>query len=113
MLGTLSDTIGRRPVLLLGASINCVVLLVAYCYLSGLWWVLDGGIMGSFDATWSICSAIVVDHVSHGAVAGGAEDNCFVRLAYRLISGARAAEEPLCHRARHFTPPPLRPVVFF
>ena len=30
VLGTLSDTIGRRPVLLLGASINCV-LLVAYC----------------------------------------------------------------------------------
>ena len=120
VLGTLSGTASQarsadgRCCCLLGASINCV-LLVAYYFPSGLWWVLHGGILGSFDATCLICNAIVVDHASHGGVvAGGADDRrqllraAGVPAHIRRARGGGVAPPP----RSAITPPPLRPGVW-
>lgn len=70
--GTISDRIGRRPVLLFGCAVDCVVFF-AYGFVPYAWaFIALGGVMGVFDGSNTACFATVVDATTQGFMIPGA-----------------------------------------
>eukprot|EP00630_Chrysocystis_fragilis_P003442 CAMPEP_0197393988 /NCGR_PEP_ID=MMETSP1165-20131217/4630_1 /TAXON_ID=284809 /ORGANISM="Chrysocystis fragilis, Strain CCMP3189" /LENGTH=417 /DNA_ID=CAMNT_0042919669 /DNA_START=100 /DNA_END=1353 /DNA_ORIENTATION=+ len=86
ILGRLTDSVGRRPVLLVGCAVN-VVGFPVMAFASNKWsYLAAAGIMGFLDATSAIVKATTVDFVAtHSTIAGSDRDHPSARLCYSLI----------------------------
>jgi MFS family permease len=62
LIGALSDRAGRKPVLLWGVFIDTLVMTMS-CIQDGEWWIGSHALMGCFDASATLCNAIIVDSV--------------------------------------------------